>query len=223
MDRRINVLICDDQAVVREGLEAILSTISHIHVVGLASQGQEALEMVERYRPDLVLMDLNMPKMNGVQAIRHILEKFPKTSVLVLTTYATDEWLFDAIRAGAAGYLLKDTRREDLVRAIEDTANGKTHIDPNVAGRVLSHVAMMSVPEMSEINDQSGLLSPLTEREIEILQLLVQGMTNPEIGQKLHLAPGTVRNYVSEIFTKLNVSDRTKAAVVAMKLGYYRI
>ena len=220
MQKRISLLICDDQAVVREGLEAILSTVPHIAVVGLASQGLEAIEMVEKYKPDVVLMDLNMPKMNGVQAIRHIREKFPSVAVLVLTTYATDDWLFDAIRVGAAGYLLKDTRREDLVRAIEDTANGKTHIDPDVAGRILAQVAQMSSAEqqMPEAGDSS---IPLTAREIEILRLLVQGRSNPEIGQELFLAPGTVRNYVSEIFVKLGVSDRTQAAVMAMKLGYY--
>src|SRR6185503_8213659 len=120
MGEPVSVLICDDQAVVREGLAAILSTVPQISVVGLASQGQEAVEMVAQYQPQVVLMDLNMPEMNGVQATRHIREQFPEVAVLVLTTYATDEWVFDAIRAGAAGYLLKDTRRDDLVRAIED-------------------------------------------------------------------------------------------------------
>jgi len=220
--KRITVLICDDQAVVREGLEAILSTVPHITVVGLASHGLEAIEMVGSQQPDVVLMDLNMPKMNGVQAIRHICEKFPTVAVLVLTTYATDEWLFDAVRAGAAGYLLKDTRREDLVRAIEDTAKGKSHIDPDVAGRILAHVAQMSMSEQS-LPDAADSSIPLTGREIEILRLLVQGRSNPEIGQELFLAPGTVRNYVSEIFVKLGVSDRTQAAVMAMKLGYYRV
>ncbi len=223
MQKRLSIIICDDQAVVREGLEAILSTISHINVVGLASHGQEAVEMVDKYQPDLVLMDLNMPTMNGVQAIRQIRDKFPDVAVLVLTTYATDEWLFDAIRAGASGYLLKDTRREDLVRAIEDTVKGKTHIDPDVAGRVLAHVAAKSASETQEAPETTELSMPLTGREIEILQLLVQGFSNPEIGQTLHLASGTVRNYVSEIFAKLGVSDRTQAAVMAMKLGYYRV
>jgi len=220
VEKRLSIVICDDQAVVREGLAAILGTIPHIDVVGLASQGQEAVEMAEKYLPDVVLMDLNMPHMNGIQAIRRIREKFPAIAVLVLTTYATDEWLFDAIRAGAAGYLLKDTRREDLVRAIEDTAKGKSHIDPAVAGRILAQVASLSTASLSE-TPMMNVSSPLTEREIEILRLLVQGFSNPEIGQKLFLAPGTVRNYVSEIFTKLGVSDRTQAAVLAIKLGYH--
>lgn len=222
MENRISVLICDDQAVVREGLEAILSTIPHIQVVGLASDGQEAVDLVATCKPDVVLMDLKMPRMNGVQATRNIHEKYPGVPVLVLTTYATDEWLFDAIRAGAAGYLLKDTRRDGLVRAIEETAQGKTHVDPNIAGRVFAHIATApsqpEIPLPADPEDDSTEL--LTGREIELLGLLAQGLSNPEIAQKLHLAPGTVRNYVSEIFAKLRVSDRTQAAVMATKLGY---
>jgi DNA-binding NarL/FixJ family response regulator len=218
MDEQVSVLICDDQAVVREGLAAILSTVPQIKVVGLASQGQEAVEMVAQHQPEVVLMDLNMPGMNGVQATRHIREQFPGVAVLVLTTYATDEWLFDAIRAGAAGYLLKDTRRDDLVQAIEGTAQGKTHLDPNVAGKLVAHVAQTVAPNLP----QSQPASPeelLTGREQEVLRLLAHGLSNPEIARELHLAPGTVRNYVSEIFVKLGVSDRTQAVVAAMKLG----
>lgn len=223
MQPRISVLICDDQAVVREGLDAILSTIPHIDVVGLASQGEEALELVATCKPDVVLMDLKMPRMNGVQATRHICERYPDVPVLVLTTYATDDWLFDAIRAGASGYLLKDTRRDDLVRAIEETARGKTHVDPDVAGRLFARIADASgAAEMQIPTAADDHIGPLTGREIEILRLLAQGLTNLEIAQKLHLAPGTVRNYLSEIFVKLRVSDRTQAAVVATKLGYSR-
>jgi DNA-binding NarL/FixJ family response regulator len=219
MGEPVSVLICDDQAVVREGLAAILSTVPEIDVVGLASQGQEAVEMVAQRQPDVVLMDLNMPEMNGVQATRHIREQFPKVAVLVLTTYATDEWVFDAIRAGAAGYLLKDTRRDDLVRAIEDTAQGKTHLDPSVAGKLMAHVAQTSAPKSPHLTQPASLEEQLTGREQEVLRLLVQGLSNPEIAKELHLAPGTVRNYVSEIFAKLGVSDRTQAVVMAMKLG----
>ena len=220
MHEQVSVVICDDQAVVREGLAAILSTAPQINVVGLASQGHEALALVARHRPDVVLMDLNMPEMNGVQATRRICEQFPEVAVLVLTTYATDEWVFDAIRAGAMGYLLKDTRRDDLVRAIEGTAEGKTHLDPNVAGKVLAHIVQTSAPTAHHSTAPVRLEEQLTEREQEVLCLLVQGLSNPEIARELHLAPGTVRNYVSEIFAKLGVSDRTQAAVMATKLGY---
>ena len=215
-EKSISVLICDDQAVVREGLAAILSTVPHIKVVGLAGHGQEALDLIARQSPDVVLMDLNMPVMNGVQATRRIREQFPLIGVLVLTTYATDEWLFDAIRAGASGYLLKDTRRADLVRAIEGTAQGKTHLDPDVAGKVMAHVAQASIASPTSV---PPLVEPLTSREEEVLRLLAQGLSNPEIAEQLHLAPGTVRNYVSEVFAKLDVSDRAQAAIMAMKLG----
>lgn len=220
MPNHLSVLVCDDQAVVREGLEAILSTIPHIQVVGLAADGQEAVELIATCKPDVVLMDLKMPRMNGIQATRTIREKYPDVAVLVLTTYATDDWLFDAIRAGAAGYLLKDTRREALVRAIEETASGKTHIDPSIGARLFAHIANSPPPptDLPAPTDDANEL--LTGREIELLTLLAQGLSNPEIAQKLHLAPGTVRNYVSEILAKLRVSDRTQAAVMATKLGY---
>ncbi len=214
---QISVLICDDQAVVSEGLAAILGTVPHLEVVGLAGHGEEALELVARHQPDVVLMDLNMPVMNGVQATRHIRERFPQVAVLVLTTYATDEWLFDAIRAGAAGYLLKDTRRDDLVRAIEGTARGQTHLDPNVAGKLMSHVARTPEPEASPA-PVPHLAEPLTQREEEVIRLLAQGLSNPEIAERLNLSAGTVRNYVSEAFAKLGVSDRAQAAIMAVKL-----
>lgn len=214
MTEPITVLICDDQAVVREGLAAILGTVPHLKVVGLASHGQEALELIASQQPQVVLMDLNMPVMNGVQATRRIRKQFPGVAVLVLTTYATDEWLFDAIRAGATGYLLKDTRRDDLVRAIEGTAQGKAHLDPDVAGKVMNQAA-----QRTNTPEQPAGSMNLTSREEEVLRLLAQGLSNPEIATQLALAPGTVRNYVSEIFAKLGVSDRAQAAVMAVKLG----
>src|SRR6266481_1819479 len=129
----IRVLVCDDQEVVREGLRAILSTASNIQVAGVARDGAEALDLAEKTKPDVVLMDLNMPVITGVQATRMLREKFPNMKVLILTTYVTDEWLFDVIRAGAAGYLLKDTSRADLIRAIEGTFAGQTFVDSNIA------------------------------------------------------------------------------------------
>lgn len=218
MTEPITLLICDDQAVVREGLAAILGTVPHLKVVGLASHGQEALELIASQQPQVVLMDLNMPVMNGVQATRRIREQFPEVAVLVLTTYATDEWLFDAIRAGATGYLLKDTRRGDLVRAIEGTAQGKAHLDPDVAGKVMNQAAQRTNTAEQPAGSMN-LPENLTGREEEVLRLLAQGLSNPEIATQLALAPGTVRNYVSEIFAKLGVSDRTQAAVMAVKLG----
>ena len=209
----IRVLICDDQTVVREGLAAILSTDPEIQVVGMARHGQEVLDLVAEAQPDVVLMDLKMPIMNGVQTTQHLRRAHPGVFVLVLTTYADDEWLLDAIRAGAAGYLLKDTRRDELLAAIKGTAEGRSFLDPTIAGKVMQAARR---PPLKQAEVQT---EPLTEREQEVLDLLVQGHNNPAIARQLHLATGTVRNYVSVILQKLGVSDRTQAAVVAVQRG----
>jgi len=209
----IRVLICDDQVVVREGLRAILSTAPGIQVIGEASDGAEALELVPQTQPAVVLMDLKMPGMNGVQATRAIRDQYPDVRVLVLTTYDADEWVFDAIRSGAAGYLLKDTPREGLIKAIKDTAAGKTHVDPAVAGKLFTHVARVGPPPPTSLADD------LSARELDVLRLLARGLSNADIAQRLCLSEGTVRNYVSAILSKLGVSDRTQAAVLALRHG----
>jgi len=209
----IKVLICDDQVIVCEGLSRILENDDEIDVVGVAYDGAEALDMVAKKKPDLVLMDLKMPNMNGVVATRKIRETNPDVRVLVLTTYDDDEWVFDAIRGGASGYLLKDTPPHDLIDAIKGTVQGKTFVDPNIAGKVLASVSKrnrVAVPPSHYA---------LSEREGEILKLLAQGLTNADIARQLYLTEGTVRNYTSEIFKKLGVSDRTQAAVTALRMG----
>jgi DNA-binding NarL/FixJ family response regulator len=211
----VRVLIVDDQTVVREGLAAILSTDTEIQVVGLAADGQKALDLVPKAQPDVVLMDLKMPVLNGVQATQRLRQAYPQVRVLVLTTYVADEWVFDAIRAGAAGYLMKDTRRDDLIAAVKGTAEGRSYLDPAIAGRVMQQ-AVSSPPAAASSEPQA---ETLTERELQILQLLAQGYSNPEIAQRLHLARGTVRNYVSVVLQKLGVSDRTQAAIEALKRG----
>jgi DNA-binding NarL/FixJ family response regulator len=209
----IRVLICDDQAVVCEGLKAILSTAKGIEVVGIANDGEQAVELTEHFLPDVVLMDLKMPVMNGIQATRVITTRFPGVHVLVLTTYDIDEWVFDAIHSGASGYLLKDTPRENLIAAIQGTAEGKTFVDPGVAGKILDQVRHGSA------HPNTDLLRALSEREIAVLRLLAQGLSNPEIAQQLFLSEGTVRNYVSSILSKLEVADRTQAALLALRAG----
>ena len=211
----IRLLICDDQSIVCEGLRAILATVPEVRVVGIAHNGKEAIESIPTTHPDLVLMDLKMPQMNGIQATKVIREKYPEVRVLVLTTYDTEEWVIDAVRGGAAGYLLKDTPREDLVRAILDTMKGLNHIDPQVAGKLLNHVAHQ--PNAS-LPDQQ-ILSELSDRDREILHLLGRGFTNAEIAQSLFLTEGTVKNYVSNILSKLGVTDRTQAALFAVRAG----
>ncbi len=209
----IKVLICDDQDLVCEGLKGILSTDPEFTIVGIAQDGAEALDMIPENQPDLVLMDLKMPVMNGVQATRQICQQFPQVQVLILTTYDADEWVFDAIRAGARGYLLKDTPRDRLIAAIKEAAAGKTPVDPGVAGKLFAHVnQQITVPD-------TAITSQLSEREKEVLGLLGKGLSNAEIAARVYLSEGTVRNYVSSIFEKLGVEDRTQAAVLAIRCG----
>jgi DNA-binding NarL/FixJ family response regulator len=210
----IRVLICDDQVIVCQGLQAILDVDPELDVVGMAYDGEQALAAIPSTQPDVILMDLKMPRMGGIMATRLIRERFPAVRIVVLTTYSTDEWLIDAIRAGAAGYILKDTPRERLIAAIKGTMAGETYVDPGVAGTLFNHVARHGV-----IPQPKADLPALTEREREILGLIVQGMTNAEIAMRLHLSEGTVRNYVSAVLTKLDVTDRTQAVVRAIRLG----
>jgi len=209
----IRVLIADDQEIVCEGLKRILQTDPQIRVIATANDGQEALDLIANQTPDLVLMDLQMPRMNGVQAIRHLKESHPDLPVLVLTTYMDDKWLFDAIRSGASGYLMKDRPRQELLDAIHGTLAGQAYIDPSVAGKVLSNVA--SSPERQPPERSYNL----TDREQDILNLLAQGLSNADISHRLYLSEGTVRNYTSTLFAKLGVSDRTQAVILAIRQG----
>jgi DNA-binding NarL/FixJ family response regulator len=215
----IRLLICDDQAIVCEGLRAMLEPVWQIEVVGVANNGVEVIELTRTTQPDLVLMDLKMPRMNGIQATKAIREQFPDVRILVLTTYDDDEWVLDAIRYGAAGYVLKDTPQEDLIKAIMETMKGWSHIDPQVAGKILKHVAHQPARALPDRN----LLSQLSEREREVLRLLATGLSNAEIAQTLFLSDGTVKNYVSIIFSKLGVADRTQAAILAIRAGLVKL
>ncbi|MCE7921094.1 MAG: DNA-binding response regulator [Chloroflexi bacterium] len=209
----MKILLCDDQAVIRDGLEMLLTLEKDFQVVGSAQDGQEAVELAAKKQPDLILMDLKMPGMNGIEATREIRKKFPAIKILVLTTYDEDEWVFDAIRAGASGYLLKDTPRQKIIEAIRGTVEGKSFLDPAVAGKLMTQVASNQTQPASILTDK------LTERELDVLRLLAKGMTNTDIAGTLHLSEGTVRNHVSAILEKLGVSDRTQAAVIAIQHG----
>jgi len=212
-DEPTRVMIVDDQEVVREGLRAILGNVPGLDVVAVAGNGAEAVESFPSLLPDVVLMDLNMPIMNGVEATRALRAAHPDVQVLVLTTYDAEEWVLDAIRAGASGYLLKDAPRERLIEAIKGTAAGRSHIDPGVAGDLLARVAV------TESAAPSAVAASLSDRELDVLRLLGNGMTNAAIAESLFLSEGTVRNYVSSILTKLQVEDRTQAAVLAVRHG----
>jgi two-component system, NarL family, response regulator LiaR len=209
----IKLIICDDQEVVCQGLNAILGTADNLEVVGIGNNGMEALDLIAEKNPDVVLLDLKMPVMNGIHATKAIKEKYQHTKVLILTTYDADAWLFDAIRNGADGYLLKDTSREALIRAIEEVHEGKTPLDSKVAGKLFQQLSKQALP------GDTTLAQDLTEREREVLKLISHGMANADIAQTLFLSEGTVRNYVSSILEKLDVDDRTQAAVLALRYG----
>ena len=209
----MKILLCDDQAVIRDGLEMLLNLEKDFQVIGVAQDGAEAVDLAAQKQPDLILMDLKMPIMNGIEATRKIRTKFPHIKILVLTTYDDDEWVFDAIRAGASGYLLKDTPRQKIVEAIRGTMDGKSFIDPAIAGKLLNQVASKQTQPTSILTDK------LTERELDVLRLIAKGINNSEIANQLHLSEGTVRNHVSAILEKLGVSDRTQAAVIAIQHG----
>jgi DNA-binding NarL/FixJ family response regulator len=211
----IRVLLCDDQAIVTDGLQMILETDAEIRVVGAASDGAQALDMIPQLKPDIVLMDLKMPVMNGVQATHAIRRDYPTIPVLVLTTFDDDAWVLDAIRSGAAGYLLKDATRDRLIVAIKDTVLGRTHVDPQVAGKLLSQIAQpvgqdTLTPRISET---------LSARELDVLKLMSHGLNYADIAKRISLSEGTVRNYASTIFSKLGVTDRTQAVVLALRFG----
>lgn len=237
----IRVLIVDDQDIVRQGLSVILGHERSergergIEVVGMAADGQEALELALANPPDVILMDLKMPRLNGIQATRRIVQARPQVKVVVLTTYDADQWVFDAIRAGASGYLLKDSDAGEIVQAVRGAVQGEARIDPQVAGKVLQEFQRLAGPRESRLQpDEPGraagagfsasatsepILEELTERERAILQEMAQGKSNKEIAETLFLAEGTVKNYVSAIIGKLQANDRTQAAILALKRG----
>lgn len=206
----IRVLVVDDHEIVREGLETLLAEEATITVVGQAANGAEAVSLAADLRPDVILMDLVMPELNGIEAIRQIRHKNIPSYVLVLTSFADDQKVREAIEAGAIGYLLKDVLKADLVRAIQTAAQGKPTLHPEAQSYLMRQVTA-SPPASPQAN--------LTERELDVLRLLAQGQSNKEIAVTLHLTEGTVKGYVSAILAKLGVADRTQAALYAVKHG----
>jgi DNA-binding NarL/FixJ family response regulator len=237
----IRVLLADDQEIVRQGLATILKYAPGIEVAGQAGDGREAVAMARELQPDVVLMDVKMPRLGGIPATRQICVEFPETQVIILTTYDTDDLVFAGIKAGAKGYLLKDTSSEALVEAIRGVVRGESQMDPGVARRVLEEfqrLAAEAPPAPSATGSTTPaasppvpaartalagredlIIEPLTPREEEVLNLLAEGLSNREIGARLHLTEGTVKNYVSTILAKLQANDRTHAVVTAIRRG----
>jgi DNA-binding NarL/FixJ family response regulator len=220
---RVRVLLVDDQGLFREGLRTILSTHAAIEVVGEASNGEEALRVAAATRPDVVLMDLKMPVLDGPSATRALREARPECKVIALTTFDDDEWVFEGLRAGAVGYLLKDTPSARIVEAIQAAARGASPLEPAVAAKVLAELARLS-ERGDAARDRAKAPEPaaghgLSDREVEVLRLVVSGAANKEIAATLRVTEGTVKNHLTSVFSKLGVQDRTQAALRARALG----
>jgi len=211
----IRILLVDDQALFRAGLRTLLSVQPDLYIVGEAENGEQALHAAERTCPDVVLMDLRMPVLDGVAATRRLCEAHADCRVIILTTFDDDEYVFDALRAGALGYLLKDAAPEVLYHAIRAAARGESVLQPAVAAKVVSQFARMAPTPPPD----QALIEPLSEREIEVLGLIAEGQTNREIAEALYIASGTVKNHVTNILGKLAVRDRTQAALKAKEMG----
>ena len=213
----IRVLLADDQALFREGLDTLLSVHKDIEVVGQASNGQEAVDLALKLRPDVILMDMQMPILNGIGATRRLKGSLPDCRVIMLTTFNDNETIFDALRAGAVGYLLKDVGSAQLAESIRSTAHGESILDPSVAAKVVAEFSRVS--SMVDGISSDVLPEPLSEREIELLRLIASGSSNKEIAETLFITEGTVKNHITHILGKLGVRDRTQAALKAKEIG----
>jgi len=218
-ERKIRVLLVDDHAVVRQGLRMFIEMQSDMEVVGEGGNGVEAVELAARLNPDVILLDLLMPQMDGVEATRKILAGNPHARVLILTSFGEDDKVFPAIRAGAQGYLLKDIQPRDLVQAIRETHQGKAQLHPDVARRLMAAVAGDAPARPAPSPALPKELQELTEREREVLDLIARGLTNREIAGKMVVSEKTVKTHVSNLLDKLGLEDRTRAAIWALKHG----
>lgn len=210
--QKIRVLIVDDHPVFRFGLRSLLMSLPEMEVVGEVTSGEEAVGQAGGLHPDIILMDINMPGLNGIEATRRILQSNPQMGVLMVTM-VDDDSVFQAMQAGARGYILKGADPEETVRAIRSVASGEAIFSPKVAERLINYFGQKSISTSSKIFPE------LTEREREILELIAQGLTNPAIAERLVLSPKTVRNHVSNIFSKLQVGDRAQAIIQAREAG----
>lgn len=211
MNQTIRVLIVDDHTIVRKGIRALLTEIAGIEIVGEAADGLEAITQADLLHPDVILMDLGMPRMDGIEATRRIKIQQPESRVLVMTSFATDEKVLPAIKAGAMGYLLKESAPEDLVQAIHQIRRGESSLHPVIARKVLQEIAHPA--------DRPPTADPLTEREVEVLRLVAHGLSNQDIAEKLQITIPTVRTHVSNIMSKLYLANRVQAALYALREG----
>ncbi len=212
MAEKIRILLADDHNVLRQGMAQVLNSQPDMTVIAQAENGLEAVKLAQKHQPDIVLLDINMPELDGVIAAQRITAKLPETGIIILTMYRRDDYVFEAIKAGARGYLLKEAELEDLLAAIRTVAQGEAVIDPAIAMRVLAELRQ---PKKIKKPAESGL----NERDLEILRLLVEGLSNQDIANRLFISEKTVRNRLSLIFRKLHLENRTQAALYALKEG----
>ena len=210
----IRIFIADDHTIVRSGVQALLETIDDLTVVGEAADGQQAVQQALHLRPNVILMDLEMPILDGIGAIGQIMAQWPEARILVLTSFATDDRVFPAVKAGALGYLLKDSGPEALIDAIRQVHRGESSLHPKIARKLMLELARPASASQPPTAD------PLTPREVDVLQLVAQGLGNQEIADKLVIGEATVRSHVSNILSKLHLASRTQAALYALREGY---
>lgn len=213
----IRVAVADDQALVRSGFIVLLNSADDIEVVGEAADGADAIEMVRQERPDVVLMDIRMPKMDGLEATRQIISGSSEARVLILTTFDADEYVFEALRSGASGFLLKDTLPDDLLAAVRVVASGESLLSPQVTTRLIEEFVRR--PAEAEAPDPHPGLELLTERETEVLAQVAKGLSNAEIAEVLFMSPATAKTHVSRLLTKLHARDRAQLVVIAYESG----
>lgn len=214
---KIKVMITDDQRLMREGLRTILDLESDLTVVQLAENGRDALDKIADAQPDVMLMDIRMPVMDGVECTRIIKQQYPNTKVLILTTFDDDEFIIEALKNGAVGYILKDLSSEKLVGAIRDVYEGNSIMQPEIAAKVISHImGTNKEPVNNPADAEQNIKSELTDREKDVLQLVGKGMSNVEIAKKLYISEGTVKNYISNLYSKLELNDRSKLTLYAI-------
>lgn len=214
----IKVLIVDDQELIRESLTLMLNAHDTLKVVGSAANGREAIEMTKKYKPDVILMDIRMPGIKGVECIRIIKEHYKTIKIIVLTTFDDDEYIYQSLKNGADGFLLKGISKQELIKAIITVYNNGASIDPDIAKKVLVLFGKLAKSSMvSRVEDQD--IQSLTKNEIKIIQLIGRGLSNKEITKELHYSEGTIRNYISNILKKLDLRDRTQIAIFALQSG----